>query len=244
LNPHETGRRQEANLKVATRWGAEQRGETRVALLEPYPRKLPEPDLTRRLPKGADAKRRFMALWLADGMEPGDRLVTGAEGIVGRPRAFEIAKAIAAIAGLSGIYPGWFGWASHTSRLACFAAFVLFEGTVALSLADTFTLRRVYVAVTERRVVVVALDRHRHPVKVAASLPIDATWLDTGRRSLTFRAADGSPLLVRGKARPRLRLTISNWRGQLDDTAAAVAARGGMVNVPLVLGSGVLSGPA
>jgi hypothetical protein len=212
-----------------------------VTPLEPYPHKQSELVLTKRLPRRAEARRRFMTVWLADKLEPGDRLVAGAEGIAGRPKAFEIAVGTAA---LVSIYPGWLSWASHASRLAHLGIFVLFEAAATMTLADVFTRKLAYVAITERRFMIVALDRRLHPVDVLADLPIDATSLTTKWRSVTLRAVDGSPLMVGSKARSRLRVHIRNRRAQRDDVLQAVAARGGMVNVPLVIGSSVPSGPA
>ena len=94
---------------------------------------------------------------------------------------------------------------------------------------------------TERQLTLVQTNLSRQPVRVLATVPIGAASLTTGRRSLTVAAADGSPLQIGRKPRARLKIRITDRKARLDAMAAAVAAGGGMVNLPPVSGTGLLS---
>jgi hypothetical protein len=97
------------------------------------------------------------------------------------------------------------------------------------------------VAVTEQQLTLVQMNLSRQPARALATVPIGAASLTTGRRSLTVAAVDGSPLQIGRKARARLKIRVTDRQARLDELASALAAGGGMVNLPLVPGTRALS---
>jgi hypothetical protein len=208
-----------------------------VAYLEPYPTHA-----TGQLPRGRKSRRAarqaFLATWLADMLEPGDCLVALVEGFVRPPRAREIVSGAVVLAG---IYPGWLDWASHSGRAVHGLIALLFGATGTWSLVELLLRKLLCVAVTERQLALVQMNLSRQPVRVLATVPIGAASLTTGRRSLTVAAVDGSRLQIGRKARARLKIRVTDRQARLDAVAAAVAAGGGMVNLPPVPGTDPLS---
>jgi hypothetical protein len=215
-----------------------------VAYLEPYPTREPYPAQgTGQLPPGRKSRRAarqaFLATWLADGLEPGDRLVASVEGYIRQRRAGEIVSGAVVLAG---IYPGWLDWASHSGRAVHGLIALLIAATGISSLVGVLIRKPLYVAVTERQVTLVQMNLSRQPVRVLGTVPIGAASLTTGRRSLSVAALDSSPLQIGRKARVRLKIRVTDRQARLDAVAAVVAAGGGMVNLPPVPGAGLTAG--
>jgi hypothetical protein len=210
-----------------------------VAYFEPYPGHA-----TGQLPPGRKSRRAarqaFLATWLADTLEPGDRLVASVEGFIRQSRAREV---VSAAIMLAGIYPGLLDWASDRGRAAPGFIALLIVVTGSWPLVEVLTRKALYVAVTERQLTLVQMNLSRQPVRVLATVPIGAASVTTGRRSLTVAAVDGSPLQIGRKARARVKIRVTDRQARLDAVAAAVAVGGGMVNLPPVLGTGLLSAP-
>jgi hypothetical protein len=211
-----------------------------VAYLEPYPTREPYPAQgTGQLPRGRKSRRAarqaFLGTWLADSLEPGDRLVASVEGYIRQSRAREIVSGAVVLAG---IYPGWLDWASHSGRAVHGLIFLLIAATSICSAVEVLIRKPLYVAVTERQLTLVQMNLSRQPVRVLATVPIGAVSLTTGRRSLSVAAVDGSPLQIDHKARARLKIRVTDRQTRLDAVAAVVAAGGGMVNLPPALGTG------
>jgi len=95
--------------------------------------------------------------------------------------------------------------------------------------------------VTERHLTLVQMNLSRQPVRVLATVPIGAASLTTGRRTLTVATVDGSPLQIGRKVQARLKIRSTDRKARLDAVAAAVAVGGGLVNLPPVLGTGMVS---
>lgn len=214
-----------------------------MAYLEPYPTREPYPTHAMgQLPPSRKSRRAashaFLATWLADTLEPGDSLVASVEGLARPRRACEIVSGAVVLAG---IYPGWLDWASHSGRAVHGLIALLFAATGIWSLVELLLRKLRNVAVTERELALVQMNLSRQPVRVLATVPIGAAALTTGRRYLTVAAVDGSPLQIGRKARARLRIRVTDRQARLDAVAAAVAAGGGMVNLPPVPGTGPLS---
>ena len=214
-----------------------------MAYLEPYPTGQPYPaHPTGQLPLGRKSRRTarqaFLATWLADTLEPGDRLVASVEGFIRQRQAREIVSGAVVLAG---IYPGWLDWASHRGRAVHGLIALLIAATGTWSLIEVLIRRALYVAVTERQLTLVQMNFSHQPVSVLATVPIGAASLTTGRRSLTVAAVNGCPLQIGNKARARLKIRVADRQARLDAVAAAVAIGGGMVNLPPVLGTGLLS---
>ena len=214
-----------------------------MAYFEPYPTGEPQPaHVTGHLPAGRKSRRAarqaFLATWLADTQEPGDRLVASVEGFIRPRRALEIVSAAVVLAG---IYPGWLDWASQSGRAApgLIALFIPVTGT--WPLVELLIRKSLYVAVTERQLTLIQMNLDRQPVRVLATVPISAASLTSGRRSLTVAAVDGSPLQIGRKPQARLKIRVTDRRARLDVVAAAVASGGGTVNLPPVPGAGLLS---
>jgi hypothetical protein len=213
-----------------------------VAYLEPYPtRQLDPAGATGRLRPGRVSRRAarqaFLATWLAHTLQPGDRLVASVEGFSRQRRAHLIVSGAVVLAGL---YPGWLDWPGHSGRAAHGLIALLIAATGTWSLVEFLVCKPLYVAVTERQLTLVAMNLSRQPVRVLATVPLGAVSLTTGRRWLIVAAADGSPLQIGRNARARLRIRVADRRARLDAVAGAAAAGGGMVNLPLVPGAGVL----
>jgi hypothetical protein len=164
--------------------------------------------------------------------------VASVEGFIRQGRAREIVSGAVV---LGGIYPGWQPWANHSGRAVHGLIALLIAATGIWSGVEVLIRKALYVAVTERQLTLVQTNLSRQPVRVLATLPIGAASLTTGRRSLTVAAADGSPLQIGRKPRARLKIRITDRKAQLGAVAAAVAAGGGMVNLPPVSGTGLLS---
>jgi hypothetical protein len=214
-----------------------------VAYLEPYPGREPYPAQgTGQFPPGRMSRRAarqaFLASWLADTLEPGDRLVASVEGYIRQRRTREIVSGAVVLAG---IYPGWLDWASHSGRAVHGLSALLIAATAIWSLVEVLIRKPLYVAVTERQLTLVRMNLSRQPVSVLATMPIGAASLTTGRRSLSVAAVDGTPLQIGRKARGRLKLRVTDRQARLDAVVAVVAASGGMVNLPPVPSTGLLS---
>jgi hypothetical protein len=205
-----------------------------VAHLEPYPSREPYPaHAVGGLPLGRKSRRAarqaFLATWLADTLEPGDRLVTSVEGFVSQRRTHVM---VSGAVMLAGIYPGWLDWASHSGRAVHALIALLVAAAGVWSLVEILIRKPLYVAVTERQLMLVEMNLSRQPVRVLATVPIGAASLTTKRRSLNVAAVDGSPLQIGRKARTRLKIRVTDRQARLDAVAAALAAGGGMVNLP------------
>jgi len=205
-----------------------------VAYLEPYPgREFGPVDATHRrsaaLGRRREGRQAFLAIWLADTLEPGDKVVASVQGFVSQLGALGV---VSGAVGLAGIYPGWLDWASRSGRVVHALVALLVAAASTWSLAELRLRKALSVVVTERQLTLVQLNLRHEPIRVLAALPISAASLTTGRRSLTITTADGSPLQIRGKARARLKLRVIDRRTQLEGVVAAVAASGGMVNLP------------
>jgi hypothetical protein len=214
-----------------------------VAHLEPYPTHEPYPaQRTGQLTTGRKSRRAarqaFLASWLADTLEPGDRLVASVEGYIRQGRAREIVSGAVVLAGID---PGWLDWARHSGRAVHGLIALLIAATGIWSLVELLIRKPLYVAVTERQLMLVQMNLSRQPVRVLAKLPIGAASVTTGRRSLSVAAVDSSPLQAGRKARARLKVRVTDRRTRLDAVAAVVAVGGGMVNLPPVPGTGQLS---
>jgi hypothetical protein len=208
-----------------------------VAYLQPYPGyptgQLPPDRKSRRA-----ARQAFLGAWLADTLELGDRLVASVEGIIGQRRAHMIVSGAVV---LGGIDPGWLDWASHSGRAVHGLTALLIAATGGWPLVEILIRKPLYVAVTERRLMLVQMNLSREPTRVLATVAIGTVLVTTGRRSLTVAAVDGSPLQIGRKARARLKIRITDRQARLEELATALAAGGAMVNLPLVPGTGRLS---
>jgi hypothetical protein len=208
-----------------------------VAYLEPYPGpptgQLPPDRMSRRA-----ATQAFLGAWLADTLELGDRLVASVEGIARQHRAYMIVSGAVVLAGID---PGWLDWARHTSRAVHALSALLIAATGGWPLVEIRIRRPLYVAVTERQLMLVQMNLSREPTRVLAKVPIAAVLVTTGRRSLTVAAVDGSPLQIGRKARACLKIRVTDRQARLDELATALAAGGAMVNLPLVPRPGVVA---
>lgn len=214
-----------------------------MAYLEPYPSREPCPaHAVGDLPLGRKSRRMarqaFLAAWLADTLEPGDRFVASVEGFIRQRRAHVVVSGAVVFAG---IYPGWLDWASHSGRAVHALVALLIAAAGVWSLVEILIRKSLYVAVTERQLMLVEMNLSRQPVRVLATLPIGAASLTAERRSLTVAAVDGSPLQIGRKARARLKIRVTDRQARLDAVAVALAAGGGMVNLPPVPGTRPLS---
>lgn len=205
-----------------------------MAYLEPYPAPEPYPAHAAGQLRGRKSRRAarqaFLATWLADTLEPGDRLVASVEGIIRKRRAYEMISGALVFAGT---YPGWVDWTSRSSRAVHGLIALLIAAAGGWSLVEILIRKPLYVAATERQLTLVRMNLSHQPVCVLATMPIGAASLTTGRRSLTVAALDGGPLQIGRKARARVKIRVTDRQARLDAVAAALAAGGGMVNLPL-----------
>jgi hypothetical protein len=214
-----------------------------VAYLEPYPTREPYPGrVIGQLAPGRKSRRAgrqaFLATWLADTLEPGDRLVASVEGYISQCRAHLIVSGAVILAGT---YPSWLGGASYSSRVVQCVIALLIAATGAWSLVELLNRKPLCVAVTERQLTLVHMNLARQPVRVLATAPIGVVSLTTGRHCVTVAAVDGSPLRIGRKARARLKIRVTDRQARLDEVAAAVAVGNGMVSLLPAAGTGQVS---
>jgi hypothetical protein len=177
---------------------------------------------------GREGDRPFMTAWLAGSLTGGDGIVADFRGFTGPGLRWErAAQGGIALAGLvTAIEAGrdFFGPGSGSPGVAGLMLPLL--AGAALSVASPLLRKPVYVAVTERQLIVVQMHRRWPPDLVLASSPFGALQVAAtdlaGRRTLTVTAAGGS-------ARTPLRVTALGRRGRFDVAVAALIARGGQL---------------
>jgi hypothetical protein len=183
--------------------------------------------------RGAD--RAFMTAWLAGPLTGGDRIVADVRGYTGPSLRWDLALAAPlALAGALEALRNLFGGAP-SDKPALAAVLLLLAGSV-WSTCSVALHRPVYVAVTERQVIVVRMRRQSEPVRILLAAPLGALRLTTtdrlAQRSVTCAAADGGALLIGGKPRTRLRVKVHGRRARFEDVLSAILAQGGAVNPP------------
>ncbi len=158
------------------------------------PRALPRPpdgSAAARPQDARAARQAFLGAWLADTLELGDRLVASVEGTTGQRRAHIVVSGAVVLAGID---PGWLDWASHSGRAVHGITALLIAATGGWPLVETRIRKPLYVAVTERQLMLVQMNLSREPTRVLATVPSAAVLVTTSRRSLTVAALQDEQL--------------------------------------------------
>jgi hypothetical protein len=187
-------------------------------------------------------ERAFMTHWLASSLTGGDQIVADLRAITGPGLRWDLLiQPVLGIAAVIGAVSAWRDLVSgpgSESHLALAATMIPLLAGTGWSAVTALTRRPVYVAVTERQIIVVQMRSRRKPVRVLVAAPIGGLHLTAtsrlGRRSLTVTDADGRVLPLAGRGRGALRMSAIGRRPRFDDAIAAAVARGGLVNLPVI----------
>ncbi len=180
--------------------------------------------------------RAFMTLWLADSLTADEQIIAELRGLTGPSRVWDLGAIIllSVPSEVSAWHDLFYGAAPGRPDLAMLALLPAAAG--AATFASAVLRKTVYVAVTERQVIVVRMRNRSTPDRVLLAAPIGALRLTTtsrlGRRAVTCTAADGGALLIGGKYRKRLRLTAIDRRPRFGEALSAIRAQGGSVDLP------------
>jgi hypothetical protein len=183
-------------------------------------------------------ERQFMTLWLAGSLSADEQIVADFRGFAGPSRWLDLGPTLL-LSMLSGVGT-WNAWhdfyGSATGRPNLAAAVLVPAAAFGLSLGSIALRKIIYVAVTERQIIVVRMRARSRPARVLLAAPIGALRLTTtnrlGDRTVTCAEANGGALMIDGKQRARLRLRAVGRRSRFDGVLSAIRAQGGSVDLP------------
>ncbi len=178
--------------------------------------------------------RGFMAQWLATSLETDEHIIAGFRGFTGPSRLWDLGFGIplSALTGISVWHDYFYGAPRAEPDIA--AAVLLPVVAFAVIVASAALRKSIYVAVTDRQIIVVQMSGRSRPHHLLFAAPIGSLRLTTtdllGQRSITCAAADGGALLI-GGTYVRLRLRAVGRRARFDGALAAFRAQGGSVDL-------------
>jgi hypothetical protein len=182
----------------------------------------------------AAQERAFMALWLAGSLAADEHITADLRGYTGPNLRWDLGMLLLTVPGAVAAWQNFFGPGQAPPDVGL--AMLPLALATAWTFASAAIRKIIYVAVTDRQVMVVQMHGHCRPTRVLTAAPIGGLRLTTTDRlrlrTVTWTAADGGPLLAGGKQRRRLRFTVRGRQSRLDDALGAVRAQGGLVDLP------------